>query len=293
MGGGSYSVDRAVSRSRTMNYASKTSDEIFDKSSIQNAMNPEGIKIRESRDSDEHPESIAIILALDVTGSMGYIPKHMITEGLTKLMGTIIQRGVKDPQILFLAVGDHECDRAPLQVAQFESRDELLDKWLKEVYLEGGGGGNAGESYPLAWYFAGNHTAIDCLEKRDQKGYLFTVGDEPALTEFPQEAIKNLMGDTAVIQQKSVHASEWLKKAREMYHVHHINLRETTSGGRPETFSSWKQLLGEDAHNIAEHENVPNVMADIILRNEDTPVAETYTVEDETNDNENNDEVVL
>ena len=69
-------------------------------------------------------------------------------------MDKIIQSGIKDPQVLFLAIGDHECDTSPLQVGQFESSDELLEHWLTHVWLEGGGGGNRGESYALAWHFA-------------------------------------------------------------------------------------------------------------------------------------------
>lgn len=39
-------------------------------------------KIRECRDSEEHPESLPIIIALDVTGSMGMVPHSLITGGL-------------------------------------------------------------------------------------------------------------------------------------------------------------------------------------------------------------------
>jgi hypothetical protein len=38
------------------------------------AMNPFGVAQRESRDSDAHPQSLAIAVIFDVTGSMGSIP---------------------------------------------------------------------------------------------------------------------------------------------------------------------------------------------------------------------------
>lgn len=78
--------------------------------------------IRESRDSEEHPESLPVFIALDETGSMGSIPDKMIRDYLPKLMDSIIDSiGVKHPQILFMGVGDHECDYCPCQVGQFES----------------------------------------------------------------------------------------------------------------------------------------------------------------------------
>jgi hypothetical protein len=202
MGGGSYSSVKRVSR--LSNYASEkgfksvddymsTKENVFEERSLNNAMDPHDVAVRESRDSDEHPNSLAIIIALDVTGSMGSIPHHLVKEGLPSIMEGIIQAGIPDPQVLFLGIGDTNFDSAPLQVGQFESSDELLDKWLTSVYLEGGGGGNVGESYHLAWYFAAKHTSIDCFEKRKQKGLLFTIGDEPVLDNLPKAQLQKCM----------------------------------------------------------------------------------------------------
>ncbi|MFZ1474204.1 MAG: hypothetical protein WAV79_14880, partial [Anaerolineae bacterium] len=41
---------------------------------IHDQMNPFG-KMRESRDSDQHPDSVAIAVLFDVTGSMGSVPR--------------------------------------------------------------------------------------------------------------------------------------------------------------------------------------------------------------------------
>lgn len=46
--------------------------------------------IRESRDSEEHPESLPVFIALDETGSMGSIPDKMTRDYLPKLMDSII-----------------------------------------------------------------------------------------------------------------------------------------------------------------------------------------------------------
>ena len=262
MGGGYYSLEKRSFRARTLGYTTKATHEIFQRRSINNAMNPHGIVIRESRDSDEHPNSLSIILGLDVTGSMGTIPHFLVKDGLPTLMGKIIQGGIVDPQILFLAIGDHECDDAPLQVAQFESSDELLDKWLTDVYLEGGGGGNYGESYLLAWYFAGYHTSIDCYEKRGQKGFLFTIGDEPTLKEIPKHYLKAIMGDG---QYSNISASALLEKASEKYHCFHLHIKETNAGSRQETINGWKQLMSDNLIVVENKNDVAKIIANKIL----------------------------
>jgi len=264
MGMGHYSTsDRAV-RSAKLGYKTKSVNEIFSQHNINSAMNPHGVRLRESRDSIEHPNTVSIILALDVTGSMGSIPHHLVKEGLPHIMGNIIQSGIKDPQLLFLAVGDHECDESPLQVGQFESSDELLDIWLTRVYLEGGGGGNDGESYLLAWYFAGFHTSLDCFEKRQQKGFLFTVGDEPTLKNLPAKTLKGLMGDG---QYQNYSAAELLVKARQFYHVYHLHIKETGAGSSRTTMAGWKQLLGENLIIVERHEEISKIIPRIVAEN--------------------------
>lgn len=263
MGHGRYSLEKRRHRSAALGYHTKRREEIFSRRSINNAMNPHGIKIRESRDSEEHPESLSIILGLDVTGSMGSIPHYLVRNGLPNIVEGIIKNGIPDPQILFLAIGDHECDQSPLQVGQFESSDELLDQWLTDVYLEGGGGGNAGESYLLAWYFAAFHTSIDCFEKRKQKGLLFTIGDEPTLKNLSARALKEVMGDG---QYFNTTAHQLLEKASAKYDVFHIHVKETMAGGRQETVDGWKQLLWDNLIIADSHEDIADLITETVSK---------------------------
>lgn len=288
MGGGAYS-SRVVTNSlgvsstvydssvRASNHLSRGIDvdnmsrgTLFKSRSMNNKMNPYEVYVRESRDSQEHKNSLAIIFGLDVTGSMLGIPHYLVKEGLPAIMGKIIQRGVPDPQVLFLGIGDHECDDAPLQVGQFESSDEALDNWLMDVYLEGGGGGNYGESYLLAWYFAAYHTVIDCFEKRGQKGFLFTIGDEPCLKELPARAAKAIMGEG---QYADYTHADLLDKAREKYDVYHIHMSHGMD--RQETINGWKQLMGDNLVIVNNQEDTAKVIADIITSRKDTLIEPT------------------
>jgi len=264
MGSGSYSSSARELRAFSMGYDSKPAEEIFTQEAINNGMNPQGINVRESRDSEEHPNSLAIILALDVTGSMGTVPHYLVKNGLPEIMSNIIDGGIKDPQVLFMGIGDHECDSSPLQVGQFESNDELLDKWLTDLFLEGRGGGNYGESYMLAWYFAEKHTSIDCLEKRNEKGFLFTIGDEPVLKSIPKSSLKEIMGEGQY--DESMDSLVLLERAREKYHVFHINIRQTASGSRQDVIDGWKQLMGDNLIIAERREDVARLIADTIKK---------------------------
>lgn len=265
MGGGNYSSMTRSVRATNLGYQTKSVNEIFTQKRIENGMDPNGLRIRESRDSAEHPNSLALIIGLDVTGSMEQVPHHLVKNGLPHIMQGIIDGGIADPQLLFMGIGDHKVDQAPLQVGQFESSDALLDHWLTKTYLEGGGGGNGGESYHLAWYIAANHTAIDCFEKRQQKGFLFTIGDEPCHNTLSSSSLKGVIH---VGEFQNYTAAELLAAAREKYHVYHINICETGRGRGSEVRESWETLIGRDNLLMADrHSDVAGIITRIVSQN--------------------------
>jgi hypothetical protein len=189
---------------------------------------------------------------------MGHIPHELVKEGLPKIMSGIIQHGIPDPQVLFLGVGDHECDKAPLQISQFESGDEELDMWLTRTYIESGGGGNAGESYGLAHYFAATHCVTDNWDKRKQKGLLFTIGDEPNLKSYPSTALKEITGngDISTFTDQQI-----LEKAQEKWDVYHIMPGKESRGAR----DYWKDLLGQNFIWVDKSEMVADAIRDIVI----------------------------
>ena len=152
-----------------------------------------GQNIRESRDSDEHPTSVPVAVWFDETGSMGNTPR-VLQKKLAELFGVILRKGyLEHPQIMVGGYGDGVVDHAPVQVSQFES-DNRIDEALDNLFLEGHGGGNFGESQWLAWYYTATHTATDAWEKREKKGYAFFIGDEKSL-EPTADQVKRWIGD--------------------------------------------------------------------------------------------------
>jgi hypothetical protein len=262
MGYTSYDSQLRSSRAMNAGYHTKSVDDIFLQnklSKIHESMDPLNLKNRECFDSANHPNTIALIFGLDVTGSMGHIPHMLIKDGLPTIMGTIVEKGSPDVALCFTAVGDHRSDKAPFQVGQFESGDAELDQWLERTWLESNGGGNGGESYALPWYFAAHHTDIDCMKKRNQKGILFTFGDENIHMDYDAQSIKNLFGNTAKVEG-NVTATELLAEAKKKYHVYHISIDPKHS------MSRWKELLGDNLKEISDHTKIPGLVADIVLK---------------------------
>ena len=203
-------------------------------------LDPRGLGVRESRDSDEHPDSNAIIISLDVTGSMGKVVRGIHAD-LPRLHELLLgHRYVPHPQILFAAVGDATCDRVPLQVGQFES-DNRMDQNLENMILEGGGGGQTTESYELMLYVAARHTAIDCWEKRRRKGYLFMIGDEMAYPEVSAAQVNQLIGGGL---PQDVPLAEIVDEVRERYHVYYVIPGGASHGADKRVIGFWEDLLG-------------------------------------------------
>jgi hypothetical protein len=251
----SYTTSRGYS-------ATSTVSDMYKSTSVKTEMEPVGVTYRESCDSDEHPNSTPIILGLDVTGSMGSV-LETVSKKLNTLITEIYDREpVKDPQIMIMAFGDVECDRHPLQVSQFES-DIRIAEQLNDVYFERGGGGNDGESYTLPWYFAARHTKIDSFEKRGKKGFLFTMGDEPYLTNISKKAIKKFVGDDI---QADLTAEELLTEVSRQYEVYHLMIEEGC-GMRmrgSNVVDQWTNLLGQRAILVSDCTKIPEIIVSIL-----------------------------
>jgi hypothetical protein len=265
MGSHSYSsVNAEVTRSVNHTYTNSIEQNFTQmvEKKVHDSMKSQGIFLREARDSYVNPVSFPIIMALDFTASMGMIPQNLIQEGLPKMVSSIIQGGVQSPAILFLGVGDHECDKFPLQIGQFESGDEELDLWLKRSYLEQGGGSNEGESYSLAHYFAARHTVTDAWEKRKQKGVLITIGDEPNLKTYPTRAIKEIMGNPQV---EGFSAEDMLKEVQEKWEVFHINPKASQSVSWRDAKGYWTEFLGQNYIGCDDYKDVPSIVSKLVL----------------------------
>jgi hypothetical protein len=239
MGYGNYSF--TAHAALTADRAHKPGTEVFRQTQCHALMNPKGLKVRECRDSADHPDSLGIAFALDVTGSMGDIPKLLARQELPNFMKLLTACNVTDPQLMFMAIGDATSDRAALQVGQFESTAELMDQWLTWSYLEGGGGGSGEESYELALYVAAQHTDMDNWVKRKKKGYLFMTGDELPYPAVSRHQIEALVGEKL---DEDIPIEEVVAAAAETYHIFFL-IPDLVRRRRCEP--RWRELLGDHA----------------------------------------------
>ena len=246
--------------------------EVYRAHRLDPLLDPKNV-IRECLDTEEHPETIPVILALDVTGSMG----HAATTCAGKLdeIMTELYSKVKDVEFLMMGIGDLAYDDAPIQASQFESDVRILDQTTK-IYFEGGGGGNTFESYTAAWYFGLHHTKLDCW-KRGKKGIIITLGDEPLNPYLPGGRLAQVLGGNS----QDVDTDALYQQVTEKFDVYHIAITDESSYGHYETQieKTWGKLL-KDHFIIATSNALPAVIGKIVASQNETTTT-TINVTDE------------
>lgn len=265
MGGGSWTSSSYHSRMASRGITdvdsimSMDTTQYYESRSLAPILNPKNVT-RECCDSNEHPNTIPVILALDVTGSMGAAAKACAAK-LNEIMTSLYEK-VNDIQFMTMAIGDFSYDRAPLQVSQYESDIRILEQ-MDQIYFEGGGGGNSFESYTAAWYFALRHTKLDC-HNRGKKGIIITLGDEPLNPYLPRGAVENVIGDKL---QGDVDTQDLYREVTEKFDVYHISVDDSDSSYRYHQIDAdrtWKKVIG-DNYKVSTLQNLAKTITNIIV----------------------------
>lgn len=284
MGGGAWTTSAYTSYmyntrgiTNTASLDSTSVNQFYTAHSIDPALNPKGVKIRECRDSEEHPNTIPVILALDVTGSMGSACAAVARQ-LDKII-TGLYEDVKDVEFMVMGIGDFAYDSAPLQVSQFESDVRICDQ-LGKIWFERGGGGNGFESYTAAWYFALNHTDLDCW-KRGKKGIIITMGDEPLNPYLPGRQFDRIFGYAG----QDVNTKDLYDQAIEKFDIYHIIITDREGSGwryLERDKETWGKVLDGQHLFARESNDLPEVIHDIVVNHsEDVKIESTVTITEE------------
>ena len=266
----SYSDYRSTTKvSDVRGMSSASLNDIYTSRRLNEALSPMHVT-RESCDSAEHPNSFPVILALDVTGSMGSAAQKVAAK-LSDIMKTLYNQ-VPDVQFMFMGIGDMECDYAPVQLTQFES-DVRMAQQLEKIYFEGGGGGNEYETYTTAWYMGSRHCKLDCW-KKDRKGLIITLGDEPLNPILKANDLKRFIGDTCQdIDTKSLY-----KEASAKYEIYHLSVDDydTCYKYRKSLVdNSWTDVIPESHYSVCTLDNLAEKITSIIKNHYNTEFVES------------------
>ena len=210
---------------------------------LDESLDPQKFKVRECANSEEHPNTIPVILGLDVTGSMGSACKET-AEALGVII-TNLYKKYKDIEFCVMGIGDLAYDRAPIQMSQFES-DVRIAEALDKIYMEHGGGGNRYESYTAAWYMGLHRTKLDAVEKQGRKGIIITMGDEPLNPHLPVYELNRAIKSS---EQGDVETKDLYKQVCEKFDVYHIAVDSPDDSYRwyrEDIKESFGNLLGQN-----------------------------------------------
>ena len=232
-----------------------TEQQLFTQRRLHPMLDPKNV-VRECRDSEDHPATVPVILALDVTGSMGAASAE-VAKKMNQVMLALYDR-IKDVEFLVMGIGDLSYDRAPIQMSQFES-DIRIAEQLDMVYLEHGGGGNAFESYTAAWYMGLHHTDLDAW-KRGRKGLIITMGDEPLNPYLPAKPLAAAVGDGL---QADVETRDLYREVTEKYDVYHLNVIHR-SYEKPGIEKSFRKYLDQDHFMTVNMDSISGTITEII-----------------------------
>ena len=273
MGGGSWTASSYATYSTSKGYGvcldgsimgDYSAQEMFTQRKIAPELNPYNV-MRECCDTEEHPNTIPVILALDVTGSMGGAAV-VVAKKLNVIMTELYSK-VQDVEFLVMGIGDLSYDSAPIQASQFES-DIRIAEQLDKIYFEGGGGGNACESYTAAWYFGARHCKLDCW-KRGRKGIIITLGDEPLNPYLPKNPLSNVTGDKL---QADVETKDIYEEVTEKFDVYHlaVNDKETSyCFYKPVIADTFGKYLDEQHLQVVTMDNLANTIVGIVVNSEE------------------------
>lgn len=292
MGSGSWTTASFVNYATSRGYetdtrgtitSSCTNQEMFRAHTIDPALDPKNV-VRECCDSKEHPNTFPVILALDVTGSMGQAAVE-ISKKLNNIMTKLYEQ-VEDIEFMVMGIGDLSYDSCPIQASQFES-DIRIAEQLEKVYFEFGGGGNSYESYTAAWYFGTRHTKLDCWN-RGKKGIIITIGDERLNPYLPRTAyycgLSNATGDSL---QADVETKDLYTETAEKFDIYHINVNHRGGYDQEQIKKSFLEYL-DDKHfcTINKLDDITDTIVEIITSaNESNNVTEvTPLVQAETDE---------
>ena len=241
--------------------SSVSNQEMFKARSLDPALDPKNV-IRECCDSEDHPNTLPVVIALDVTGSMGQAAVE-VAKKLNGIMTKLYEK-IADVEFMIMGIGDLSYDYNPIQASQFES-DIRIAEQLDKIYFEFGGGGNGFESYSAAWYFGTHHTKLDCWN-RGKRGIIITIGDERLNPYLPiRSRCSGLIATLGDNLEKDVETPELFEEASKKFDIYHIHVNHGSNYDKENIEKSFKSIIEENHFKEATLDNIAETIVNIIV----------------------------
>ena len=239
MGGGGSYYDRDVTATRktsgTKGY-SADAERMLSQNAIDPALLPKGWRL-------ECVAKNPLVYSFDVTGSMGKLPK-IIWDKWPGIVGQIVARNyLPDPEMSITAVGDIRSDDSPLQMCNFDSLRNL-DRWLKRIHFEEGGGGQGSESYEMVAYYYLNYFDMPNAELP----IFLMTGDEACVEKlYADDLRKHFGGNHENTTADAVFAALRKKFQGNVFRIHRPYSGHGHEGWTNATIvAQWERLLGKN-----------------------------------------------
>jgi hypothetical protein len=208
-----------------------------------------------------------LVIACDVTGSMGEWPgvifsklPYLDLEG-KEYMG-------KDMKVSFAAIGDAYCDDYPLQIQPF-CTGRTMEKNLKNLVIEGGGGGTSEESYDLAAVYYANCVVMP----NAVKPVFIYIGDEGLYNDVDKQDAKK-WAHTSL--EKRISSKQALQDLQTKFSVYLIRKPYGNSGSNTRSSADlrihdqWADYIGADHISmLPKPDRVVDVIFGILAKEKD------------------------
>lgn len=277
MGSGSWSTD-VPPATQTSSDRFKHSDEAA-KAIHRTTVDPALLMTKGRLIVCKHREPVGIVI--DGTGSMKDWPRTLRDKSMMFTGQVRCQNYLQDPAFNLSVIGDANPsnwggppDQAPIQMSEFVVDNESFKALTARLYLEGGGGGHAKESYELAMYAYARRVQL----VEPGKGYIFILGDEGYYEVTKAEHLKRHFGEAS---PSSIQTSDIIAELKGKFRVFKIHIN---TNGYPEDEhkirQQWQAAFGEHFIYLPDPNAVVDVMLGCIARTGGTRSLDEYIDQD-------------
>ena len=105
------------------------------------------------------------------------------------------------------------------------------------------------------------HTALDCFEKRNQRGYLFVLGDETPYPKVKRKEVARVIGDGL---QTDIPVEELIAELERTFEVYYVLPKMTHHWNNPLVHRRSVELLGQNTMPLEDPAAICELIASTI-----------------------------